>query len=136
MRIENKNIKVSSVLFSKSMGIIYLIVFCLFVYKSLMLLPIWLSTKDKGEEARLDYERKLQAVEDKKQLEENKETDLGKERYQKEFFNKLDDGENMIVLYGDEQKKEDDEQMRKMFWWQEQKQNFLVWWRNLHILKY
>lgn len=136
MRIENKSITVTRVLFSKQMSFVYFLVFVVFVYKSLSLLPTWLSIRDKADEAKIDYEKKVEEVENKKQAEKNKDGDMGRERYQKEFFNKLDEGENMIVLYGDEEKRIYNEQERKMFWWTEQKQNFLVWWRNFEIFKY
>jgi hypothetical protein len=137
MRIHNQNITVRSVLFSKPAGYIYLIIFCVFVYKSLMLLPIWLTTRQKADEARVDYENKLLQIEKSKMDAGYKETDLGKERYQKDFFNKLDEGEELIVLYGGEKKEMQNKDLeeRKMFWWQEWKQDIIVWWKNLQILK-
>lgn len=101
-----------------------------------MLLPIWLTTKDKAEDAQNEYEKKMIFAEEKRVELESKKTSLGKERYQKDFFNKLDDGEHLIVLYSNEQKKElFKEEERRMFWWEEVEQDFLVWWRNLEIKK-
>jgi hypothetical protein len=67
---------------------------------------------------------------------EDEKTDLAKERYQKEFFNKLDPGEELIILYDQEKpevKKEEKE--IKMYWWEVLKQNFLVWWKNSEYSK-
>lgn len=96
-----------------------------------MLLPIWLSARDKSEQARQDYEKKVQLADENKEQQENKQTSLGKERYQKDFFNKLDEGEHLIILYNT--KKEEhilNQEERKMYWWEEVKQKLLVWWRN------
>ena len=136
MRIENKGVNVKKVLFSKATSFFYLLIFLVFVYKSITLLPVWLSVKDKSETAEIDYQKKLEMTQQKEQSTADNQTDKGKERYEKEFFNKLDEGENLIVLYGDPKVKIANEQERKMFWWEVQKQNFYVWWRNLHILKY
>lgn len=103
-----------------------------------MLLPIWLTARYKADEARQDYEKKMDIMQDRKEDLENRESDLGKKRYEKDFFNKLDDGENLIVLYQDEKGEKQDPQLeepRKMFWWQEWEQDFLVWWRNLKLKK-
>jgi hypothetical protein len=86
----------------------------------------------------VDYNKKIYLAEQKNQYKENEKTDLGKERYQKDFFNKLDDGENLIILYDQKQENEDiasDEEERKMFWWEIMYQNYKVWWKNLEIVK-
>jgi hypothetical protein len=133
MRIENQSIKIRSVLFSKPMSVVYFVLFCIFFYKSAQLFPTWFNLKEKAEKAERDLERKQAASEDIKEGEMDKKTELGQERYKKEFFNKLDEGENLIILYGSKEEEKRKEEERKMFWWQEKKQDFLVWWRNLEI---
>ncbi len=132
MRIANHKVTVRSIIFSKPSGAIYFLISAFFVYKSFLLLPVWASTHAKAEESRLFYEKKQQQVREINEELENKQTNLGKERYQKDFFNKLDEGEHLIILH-QENKVENvvNEQERKMFWWEEIEQNFLVWWRNL-----
>jgi predicted membrane protein len=132
MRIANQKFTVRSIVFSKAAGFLYLLIAIFFVYKSLLLANIWVATKEKSKEAQRLYEKKILSNQQAQEKQENQTTTLGKERYQKDFFNKLDDGEHLIILYS-EQKKEEQEnfnEIRKMFWWDEMKQNFLVWWRN------
>lgn len=136
MRIYNQNITVRKVLFSKPMSFFYFFVFVIFAYKSFVLIPIWLNAKEKAVQAEIDFEKKIKLSNEKKENSINNETDMGKERYQKEFFNKLDEGEKLIILYDENQdKKNIPEVERKMFWWQSWKQDFWVWWRNSEILK-
>lgn len=136
MRIVNQKFTVRSIVFSKVSGILYFLIFAFFVYKCLTLLPIWLSSMDKANEARIDYEKKQEYALQKQEAEIDKQTNLGKERYQKDFFNKLDEGEHLIILYHEEKDKQEVvEEERKMFWWEEMHQNFLVWWKNLDIWK-
>jgi hypothetical protein len=117
------------------MAVVYFVITAVFVWKSMSLLPIWLTAKDKATEAQIDYERKLERQQKEEQAEKSKTTDLGKERYQKEFFNKLDEKENLIILYGKEEEQTPDELERKMFWWEKWEQEYYVWWRNLKLLK-
>ncbi len=136
MRIANHKVTVRSIIFSKPAGIIYFLIFIFFTYKSFQLLPIWSGAKEKAELARKQYETKKYEAEQMSEDMENKQTNLGKERYQKDFFNKLDEGEHLIILYKEkEEERGVNEEERKMFWWEEVKQNFLVWWRNLEIKK-
>lgn len=136
MRILNQKYTVRGFLFSGPMSFVYFFVCLFFAYKCLTLLPTWLTVKTKAEDTQADYDKKIFLVHQKELAEQNKETDLGKKRYQKEFFNKLDEGENMIVLYGHEEEKSPEELKRKMFWWEEWQQSFDVWWKNLEIMSY
>lgn len=138
MRIVNQKVTVKSILFGRVAAFFYFLILAFFIYKCIQLLPIWLSTKYKSEQAMVDYNKKIYLAEQKNQYKENEKTDLGKERYQKDFFNKLDDGENLIILYDQKQENEDiasDEEERKMFWWEIMYQNYKVWWKNLEIVK-
>lgn len=131
MRIVNQTVTVRSVLFSRISGVLYFLIFVFFIYKCLELVPIWLTTKEKATEAEVDYEKRVALAERRQEERIGSETEKGKERYQKDFFNKLDEGEQLIVLYKEEQKvKSESEEIRRMFWWEEKKQDFLVWWRN------
>ena len=136
MRIANQKFTVRSIIFSKPAGFLYFCIFVFFSYKSFSLLPIWSSTKYKAEKASVFYAKKQQEIEAINEDLENKKTNLGQERYQKDFFNKLEAGEHLIILY--KEKNEErivNQEERRMFWWEEVKQNFLVWWRNLDISK-
>jgi hypothetical protein len=97
---------------------------------------VWLSTSYKAEDAVKEYNKKVSLSEQKQIDIENEHSDLGRERYQKDFFNKLDDGENLIILYGaaKEENLQKDEEERKMFWWEEMYQNYKVWWKNLEVI--
>ncbi len=86
-------------------------------------------------QAEIDYEKKVVLMKQKDKELQDKQTDMGKYRYQKDFFNKLDEGENLIVLYEDGEQLSGEDNMRNMFWWEEAKQNFLVWWRNSEMFK-
>lgn len=135
MRIINSKITVRSVLFSRIMSVVYFLLFIFFIYRCLLLLPIWLTTKVKATDARIDYEKKVALILEKEDEFESNQTQLGKERYQKFFFNKLDDGEHMIVLYTEVASVEKlNKAERKMFWWEQVEQNIIVWWRNLDML--
>jgi hypothetical protein len=74
----------------------------------------------------------------KKQNLENKaeiiSTEEGQKRYQKDFFNKLDEGEHLIILYKTTEEEHTlNQEERKMYWWEEVEQSFLVWWRNTNL---
>lgn len=136
MRIANQKKTVRSLVFSKPAAIIYFLVSVFFLYKCVVLLPIWFASINKSEEAQALYEKKQNLATEQQEELKNNQTSLGRIRYQKDFFNKLDDGERLIVLYSEEDRKnnfmgED----RKMFWWERVEQDFLVWWRNLKIIK-
>lgn len=132
MRIANQKFTVKSVLFSRPASFLYFLVFLFFLYKCITLLPIWLTAKDKAIQAEIEYQKKMELAEKKSVELESKKTDLGKERYQKDFFNKLDEGEQLIILYSNQKEKElFREEERRMFWWEQVQQDFLVWWRNL-----
>ena len=137
MRIANQKFTVRSIIFSKTAGFLYLLVTVFFVYKSIALVPIWAVSKEKSEESKKLYEKKILLNQENLEKQENQKTSLGKERYQKDFFNKLDEGEHLIILYGkdDEEGEKNVYEERKMFWWEEVKQNFLVWWRNSKFLE-
>ncbi len=136
MRIANQKATVRSLIFSKPASVFYFLVFLFFIYKCITLLPIWFATMNKSDEAKILFEKKQTIANEELQESENSQTNLGKIRYQKDFFNKLDEGENLIVLYNNnETKNESMNEDRRMFWWEEAEQNFLVWWRNLEIIK-
>lgn len=136
MRIAHQKVTIRSILFSRPAAIVYFFALCFFTYKSILLLPVWLTIKDKAQVAEMDYNKKIAYADQKKLDQATSQTDMGKERYQKDFFNKLDSGENLIILYGDETSTlPQEEDKRKMFWWEVQEQNFVVWWKNLQIIK-
>jgi hypothetical protein len=70
---------------------------------------MWEGVQERLSSSKQIYEKKLL----KKQNLENKaeiiSTEEGQKRYQKDFFNKLDDGEKIIILYSDEKKIEEKE---------------------------
>ena len=136
MRIANQKVTVRSIVFSRPVSFIYFLIFLFFLYKCVMLLPIWLATMNKTSEAKALYEKKQVLANEELQESQNNQTSLGKLRYQKDFFNKLDEGERMIVLYKDNDANvESMNEDRQMFWWEKVEQDFLVWWRNLEIIK-
>lgn len=132
MRIANQKFTVRSIVFSRASGFLYLLIAIFFVYKSMLLANIWISTKEKSQEAQKLYEKKILLNQQAEEKQENQTTELGKDRYQKDFFNKLDEGEHLIILYSEQKKEEQANltEIRKMLWWDEMKQSFLVWWRN------
>jgi hypothetical protein len=142
MRIQNKEISVRSVLFSRVFGLVYFLLAGFFIYKSYSLFPIWSGHYEKNIAIKEEYGEKEIAVRALQEKKENNETDLGKARYEKEFFNKLDEGEEMIVLYegevgktGQEKNGQNaavsEEKERHMFFWEKWHQATLVWWKNL-----
>lgn len=141
MRIQNKDVTVRGVIFSRTFGLIYFLIVIFFIYKSYTLYPIWSGHYQKNLEIKQEYVEKEQLVKDMKERRENNETDLGKERYEKEFYNKLDEGEEMIVLYEGEAGKTGEENLgveskpeekaRHMFFWERWYLDTLVWWKNL-----
>jgi hypothetical protein len=135
MRIAHQKVTVRGVVFSKPAGFLYFAISLFFIYKSMMLLPIWLTVKDGATQAEQDYDKKVAMAKMRSEDLQDQQTELGKERYQKDFFNKLDEGENLIVLYQDKKEQTETllEEPRKMFWWQEVKQSFDVWWKNLEL---
>lgn len=136
MRIANQKVTVRSLVFSKPAGIVYLLISLFFLYKCIVLLPIWFAAINKSQEAQALYEKKQVLATEQAEEIENNQTSLGKVRYQKDFFNKLEEGERLIILYDDDERRSDSmNEDRKMFWWEKAKQDFLVWWRNLRIIK-
>lgn len=134
MRIINKKATMREILFSRFAAMMYFLIILYFLYKTLVLLPVWLTLREKSKEAEIEYEKKVMAKAERDEILKESKTELGKERYQKEFFNRLDEGERLIVLHTEESTElSKNEQPRKMFWWEEVKQDFLVWWRNLQI---
>lgn len=141
MRVQNKDVTVKGVIFSRTFGLIYFLIVVFFIYKSYTLYPIWSGHYQKNLEIKQEYIEKEQLVKDMKERRENNETDLGKERYEKEFYNKLDEGEEMIVLYegeagktgGDKNGpvKKTEEKARHLFFWERWYLDTLVWWKNL-----
>ncbi len=136
MRIHQHNITVRSVLFSKYMAFLYFALTILFAYKCIVLLPVWLSIRDSASETEIKYRKNIDANRERNEKKLAQESDIGKRRYEKDLFNSLDEGEHLIILYGDDvEKKVTTEETRKMFWWEEKKQDFYVWWRNLEVVK-
>jgi hypothetical protein len=140
MRVHNKDITVRAVIFSKTFALVYFLVACFFVYKSFYLYDIWSGHYEKNLEIKKEYFEKEQLVKDLQEKKENSETDLGKDRYEKEFYNKLDEGEEMIVLYNGEAGKTGGESVpvvaekpRHMFFWERWYLDTLVWWKNWKI---
>jgi hypothetical protein len=141
MRVQNKDVTVRGVIFSRTFGLIYFLIVVFFIYKSHSLYPIWSGHYQKNLEIKQEYVEKEKLVKDMKERRENNETDLGKERYEKEFYNKLDEGEEMIVLYEGEagktggdvngEVKKVEEKARHMFFWERWYLDTLVWWKNL-----
>lgn len=135
MRVQNKDITVQKVLFSKTFSFFYFLIALFFFYKSFNLFFIWYNSYQKNIEIKDEYQKKEIAVKLQEEKQANNKTDLGQERYKKEFFNKLDDGEEMIVLYDGENKvnKEnyDEEKERHLFFWEKWYLNFSVWRKNL-----
>ncbi len=140
MRVQNKDISVKKVLFSKVFSLLYFLLAAFFIYKSYYLFPIWSGHYQKNLEIKNEFAEKENLVKDMQEKRENNKTDLGRARYEKEFFNKLDEEEEMIVLYDGEKNKAGEtetgennlniEKERHMFFWQKWHQNFLVWWKN------
>jgi hypothetical protein len=136
MRIENNKLNKENIFLSNTATLVYFLILVFFVYKCFMLFPIWLRAKDSLQAKQQDFDKKQEEVKEKFLNLEDEKTDLAKERYQKEFFNKLDPGEELIILYDQEKpevKKEEKE--IKMYWWEVLKQNFLVWWKNSEYSK-
>lgn len=149
MRVQNKSVTVRGVIFSKTFALIYFVVMVFFLYKAYSLYPIWSGHYAKNLDIKREYADREIAVKELQEKKENEKTDLGKLRYEKEFFNKLDEGEEMIILYyGDKQdvgdKAQDakevggniaadqgQEKERHMFFWEKWYLDILVWWRNL-----
>lgn len=120
--------------FSKVASIFYLLVTLFFLYKIFFLFPAWYATKEASIEAVLELDKRNKDFLKREEALKNQETNLGQERYQKDFFNKLEEGEELIILYSETDIEERQTEFeRKMFWWEEWKQNLVVWWRNLEI---
>jgi hypothetical protein len=137
MRIQNKDRSVQGVVFSKTFALLYFIIIVFFLYKIYFLFPIWEGHYEKNLEIKKEYFEKEIQLKSLKERKENDSTDLGKERYEKEFFNKLEPGEEMIVLYEGEADKTaktenlaTEEKPRHMFFWEKWYIDFLVWWKN------
>ena len=136
MRIENNYNPLKKTMYSSYAAIFFTLISAFFIYKCITLLPIWLRTKDSLVVKEQELYKKEEEVKRLKISLEEKTSDLGKERYQKEFFNKLEEGEELIILYENEKPVEKAEEKElKLFWWDEMKQKFLVWWKNSEISK-
>jgi hypothetical protein len=132
MRILHRNIKVSRIIFHPYTSFLYFLVFAYFVYLNFKLFPMWEGVQERLSSSKQIYEKKLL----KKQNLENKaeiiSTEEGQKRYQKDFFNKLDDGEKIIILYSDEKKIEEKEveEIRNLTRLEKTKQQIKLWWAN------
>jgi hypothetical protein len=131
MRILHKNIKISKILFSKTAGFLYLLAFLYLAYVNFKIFPMWLRVQERLGNAKTIYENKL---ENKIKVDRKTEiinTDQGQKRYRKEFFNEVDEGEQIIILYGEKEEKEKQEEIyREMNLMQKWKQKTKVWWAN------
>jgi hypothetical protein len=134
MRIIHPSFSFKKMVFSKVASIFYLLVTLFFLYKIFFLFPAWYATKEASIEAVLELDKRNKDFLKREEALKNQETNLGQERYQKDFFNKLEEGEELIILYSETDIEERQTEFeRKMFWWEEWKQNLVVWWRNLEI---
>lgn len=61
---------------------------------------------------------------------ENK-SDEAKKRYQKEFFNTLEDGEYVVFLHREGEVVVEQEEKRKLTTWEKYSQQAKLWWKNL-----
>jgi hypothetical protein len=126
MRILHRNIKVANIIFHTYAAILYFACFLYFAYSNFKLFPMWVGVQDRLLNSKQIYERKLA----KKENIENKEE--GKKRYEKEFLNKLDEGEKLIVLYsGKIEEEKEIEENRKLSLFGNWKLQIKLWWANL-----
>jgi hypothetical protein len=94
--------------------------------------PIWIKVQDRLETSKQNYEKKLTKKENIEKKEEINSTDEGQKRYRKEFFNDLDPGEKIIILYSDKTEVEKEvEVTRDMSTWGKFRQKIKLWWANM-----
>ena len=132
MRIYNQKWTVKKILTSLPATILYFTVFCIFVYWNLKIIPVWMTMNDRVGKAQEDLQKVKDKNGRKQELNDNLKTDEGKRRYEKEFFNELDENEKLIILYSQQASNTSvEENLRKMTWYETKKQDFLVWVHNL-----
>ncbi len=133
MRIHNQRWTIRKILTSPPATILYFAVFSLFLYWNFRIIPVWLTMSGRVEKAENDLQILKNKNDKKEEVNKTLKTDEGKARYEKEFFSKLDDGEKLIILYGDVATvTKVEENLRKMSWYESKKQDFLVWVRNMN----
>ena len=132
MRIYNQKLTVRKILWSRLATLLYFLVFLVFIFWSFQIFPIWISMGGRMGNAVTDLQMIKDKNQKKEELNNNLKTDEGKKRYEKEFFNKLDEGEKLIILYGSvASETRVEENFRQMSWYETKKQDFLIWLYNL-----
>ena len=133
MRILHRNIKVTRIIFHPFAAIFYFLVLAYFLYANYRLFPMWIGVQNRLADAKQIYEKKINKKQNIDDQNEIISTEEGKKRYEKEFFNKLDYGEKMIILYSDpsQEKPKSDEELRTLSRWEKIKQQVKLWWANL-----
>ncbi len=95
---------------------------------------MWIGVQDRLENSKQIYQKKLAKKETVEIKEEVMSSDAGKKRYEKEFFNTLDEGEKLIVLYsGNIEDKKEVEEIRSLSFFGKWKQKIKLWWANVNM---
>jgi hypothetical protein len=132
MRILHRNIKVSKIIFHPFSAVLYFLAFLYFFYLNYKLFPMWTGVQDRLFRSKEIYEKKLLKKEKVESKQEILGSDEGQKRYRKEFFNELDEGEKLIILYSnlEEEKEKEVEEVRQLSFFSKLRQNIKVWWAN------
>lgn len=132
MRLYNQKLTVRKILTSLSANILFFFILVLFLYYNMKIIPVWLAMSERVGKVQDDLQKVIDKNKKKGQINNDLKTDEGKDRYEKEFFNKLEDGEKLIILYGEVgSTTKPEENLRKMTWYETKKQDFLFWVHNL-----
>jgi predicted signal transduction protein with EAL and GGDEF domain len=92
-----------------------------------------LELQNRAEQAQEKYKKIEKERQDKLADMQDSQTDMAKERYEKEFFNKTEEGETVVILHKkiDKKENESEEELLQLNFVDRKIQQITLWWKNL-----
>jgi hypothetical protein len=107
------------------LGIIY------FVYINYRTISFLLLLNERVSHVKQDYYDTEHKVSEAKIVDFENTSEKAKDRYRKEFFNSLGEGEYVVFLHKESNNTAQMEEVRKLTTWEKYSQKTILWWKNL-----
>ena len=111
--------------------VVFLLGIGYFVYLNYRTLSFLLILQDRVYRAKSEFVKTEKEVAEAEINSFENNSDEAKKRYQKEFFNTLEDGEYMVFLHREGDVIVEREEKRKLTTWEKYSQQVKLWWKNL-----
>lgn len=132
MRLFNSNGNLISKFIYSPVGAVLALSICIyFIFLNFRTVPFAMDMKDRVEKSEMIYQKNLEKSNKNKEQKKEMESEEGKVRFEKQFFNKLDQDEYVILLHKEKIAEKNEEARTDLNFIDKQTQKIKLWWKNL-----